>query len=933
MKMEHFKYVSVLPTVNTSANVVILASQKENLAELWFEYMQEIVSMSMKSDGIQRFKLVREAMEQSKEVHLIKRENVRKILGVGSDFSVIDIVLENGVILKRPLMGFEELISIYYDETSPSLDKTVIDRFLVYLWSKEILLFSLTERRDNFQRMAGWSYFIKKNELYDALYAWCAQNEVSVLQPFLESSLFTLLSTTSWKCFPDVKEEDLYNLEQCNRKNENTIGYRRTIALFGELRRMLIDSSRNDIQKPIDIITASKNYDKKRKFQEVDIKLYPNLKDIVQKAYGYHDVLKKEGLAVGTINGDLSAVSNFLKYLQEHYADKLINQEAVDEMFHPDNEFGIFTVLSRELKSAKATLNRIIKFLVHCELYSINALKNTPKPKRRVSLAPYREAMPKEMVRHIVDIIKNRPPLLKTSWNRNKADISWWEHEVYPVYPLIMLFGYYIPLRGEQVRNLCRAKSFIFAEDGSIKTIVVNTDKNVNRKYLQEIPCVWDDLQIFAPFLKWHKEYYKHMPLTMYHDDENSPWDDIEPLFNTPFILKPVSSHTHMAYHKKVLCQYQLELMQEAKQNAEESYPVVAWAKDDKKFFKNIEELNRCSVKRMSEIEVMYDLHSLRVTGATRYIESGVGINLVMQLTGHVTPDTLLRIYINLTQEEKKKKLKSAIKEIYFGDSKTLLQSTSDLIAGEFVDAFQKDKEHLKSALKDNGLFSLERKLPQGTNDTKNVLGSEIALVHHPSNWFGMVHGICPAVKCPDGREHRCSLCPYLITGRLFINGIMLKANQTLAKFQRDSLQKREEEQKHYKNQALAESLELTLEEILGWQEIISKIEQDLDTDVKETNNMPTKAKERVSFEVIEEELAYLSNAYEAKLMGVEQDRMGMKILTIKAMKLANAQADQNAFNSIVQSEKGAIDFLMSYYVDKRIESKGFQSFLENLKS
>lgn len=931
--MNYFEYVPALPITNTSAKIVILESQKENLAELWFDYMQEIVSISMQNDDVQRFKLVREAIEQSKETHLIKRENIRKILGIGNDFSVIDISVEDGAIHKRALMGFKELVDIYFDESSLPIHKTVIDRFFVYLWTRKMLLFSVIQRKDTFQRMAGWNYFIRKNELFNALNEWCAQNDFSILQPFLESSVFALLSATSWELITDVKEEVLYELEQCNRENQNTIGYRRIVALFGELRRMLIDCGHSSIQKPIDIIVASRDYDKKRKFQAIDFELYPNLKEIAQKAYGYYDVLKKEGLAAGTISGDLSAVGNFLKYLQEHYLGRVINHETVEEMFEPDNEFALFAVLSQDLKSAKATLNRIIKFLVHCELYSIKALKNTPKPKRKVSLAPYREAMPKEMVRHVVDIIKNRPPLLKTSWSRNKADISWWAHEVYPVYPLIMLFGYYIPLRGEQVRNLCRQKSFIFADDGSIKTIVVNTDKNVNRKYLQEIPCVWDDLQIFAPFLKWHREYYKHMPLTMYHDDENSPWDDIEPLFNTPLNLKPVSSHTHMAYHKKVLCQYQIELMQEAKQKGEESYPVVAWAKDGKKFFKNIEELNRCSAQRMSEIEIMYDLHSLRVTGATRYIESGVGINLVMQLTGHVTPDTLLRIYINLTQEEKKKKLKSAIKEIYFGDSKTLLQSTSDLIAGEFVEAFQKDKNSLKSALCENGLFSLERKLPQGVSDTKSALGSEIALVHHPSNWFGMIHGICPAVKCPDGREHRCSLCPYLITGKLFINGIMLKANQALAKFQRDSLQKREEEQKHYKNQALAESLELTLEEILGWQEIISKVEQDLDADTPETNNMPMKMKERVSFEVIEEELAYLSNAYEAKLMGVEQDRMGMKILTIKAMKLANAQADQNAFNSVMQSEKGAIDFLMSYYVDKKIESKGFQNFLENLKN
>ena len=113
-------------------------------------------------------------------------------------------------------------------------------------------------------------------------------------------------------------------------------------------------------------------------------------------------------------------------------------------------------------------------------------------------------------MRHIIQIIKDRPPLLKTKWDRKKADSSWWKHEVYPIYPLMMLFGYFIPVRGEQVRNLCREKSFII-ENGKISKIIINTDKNVNRKNYQEIPCVWDDLQIFSSFLNWHKKYYKNI--------------------------------------------------------------------------------------------------------------------------------------------------------------------------------------------------------------------------------------------------------------------------------------------------------------------------------------------------------------------------------------------------------------------------------------
>ena len=152
--------------------------------------------------------------------------------------------------------------------------------------------------------------------------------------------------------------------------------------------------------------------------------------------------------------------------------------------------------------------------------------------------------------------------------------------------------------------------------------------------------------------------------------------------------------------------------MQEAKEKNLEYYPIVAWAKKGKKFFNTVEELNRCSSDRLKDIEIMYDLHSLRVTGATRYLENGLGINLVMQLTGHTTPDTLLRIYINLTLDEKKDKLKSAIEDIYFNNPKEHIKNTSDLIRGEFVKAYEQDENKLRETLANNDLFSLPRSLP-----------------------------------------------------------------------------------------------------------------------------------------------------------------------------------------------------------------------------
>ncbi len=928
------KYAQTLPIVNSNKGFIILEAHKSNLAELWFDYMQQLILLSMSNESV--FKAIGDAMKEGIGIHELKRSYARNLLGIGDKLCVIDIVHKDGETFKQPLMSFEDLVQIYFDERMETFKRAIVDRFFLYLWNKNILLYPIVHKVKNYHRPPDWKYLSDSTEVYDFLNEIYSLKDASLIKSYQVTAILTTLCSTGWKKLKDIKEHDIETLEHTLKTIESDTNTRASYVggIINTLRLSLIEIGRDDILKPSDTLENRKNYDKNRRFDFVDTELFPNLQEIYMKATHYHSYLQNDGLSVGTIQGELTAVVNLFKYLMTYYPDREISKETVEDIFEPTNEVSLFTILSERMDSARATLTKIVKFLTYCELFSIKAQKNIPRAKRKVSYVPYRKAMPKEMVQHVVDIIKNRPPLLRTKWNRNKADVSWWEFEVYPVYPLIMLFGYYIPVRGEQVRNLCRERSFIIKE-GKIDTLIINTDKNVNRTSYQEIPCVWDDLQIFVPFLKWHKEYYGNIPKVKYHNDVNSPWEDIEPLFNTPQMLKPLSRSTHATYHKKVLCQYQLEIMQEAQKNGEKYYPKVAWAKDGKEFFQSIEELNRCSTARMKDIEVMYDLHSLRVTGATRYLESGVGINLVMQLTGHVTPDILLRIYINLSLQEKKEKLRSAVKKIYFGDPERLIESTTDLISGELVEAYEKNRDELSTALKDNALFSLNRRVSHDSSNSEYKSGVEIAKEHHPSTWVPMVYGICPAVKCPDGREQKCALCPYLITGKLFINGITLKANQVLARFQRDALQKQEEEKKGYKNKALAEALELSMEEILGWQEIMENINDGLFERNEENTNgvLPyiKESKAAFAYDAYETELTYLANEYDAKMIGVEHDRMGLKILTIKAMQIANAKRDDKAFAQITQDETKSIDYMMQYYQGNQIDNKGFQGFMKHL--
>ena len=121
-----------------------------------------------------------------------------------------------------------------------------------------------------------------------------------------------------------------------------------------------------------------------------------------------------------------------------------------------------------------------------------------------------------------------------------------------------------------------------------------------------------------------------------------------------------------------------------------------------------------------------------------------------------------------MTRKEKIGKLTSAVKKIYFGEKKELLSNVQKLIDTEFD---PDNPENMDAVFEQNGLFSPYRKAASVPSKGLQQ-GTDIARKVHPTAWFPMIHGICPGVKCPDGREKRCSLCPYLITGRLFLEGV-----------------------------------------------------------------------------------------------------------------------------------------------------------------
>ena len=671
--MQNPMYVKSMPMINAHDVFIVSEEAKNTLAEDWLEFANTMYDMAFDDRDI-GLKQVKRYAGTRKPI-ISSKQRVKSILGFWSDFHVVEFNILGDKIIPEARMNYEDLVKLFLSkkrETVQLITKaSIIDRFFAFQWSKGKLQYPIVvDREISFQHPKDWHEYVRETKLMLEYKKWVGRKDTDIVGSSSSYNVLrSVIVSANWETSDDIVENDLSELQSILKKSMDKDGksnskthYRNT--LINKLRNFLISHGRNDIRNMLEVKMADKGvfYDDDGRqigrFDRVDTETYPSLARLKKMANEFIVHLQNDQLSVATIDAYGRAVNRLFEYIVKYYPDSEITIEDADEMFDLNNKNSLFNYLKsiKTESGANDDVYRISTFLFYAELLSAKAKKHLPKKKRKVKLQPYRNAMPKEMVVDIVDILKHRPPRSNTRWDKKIANTAWWEHEEYPVFPIMMLISYYIPLRGEQIRNLCRANSFIFDKNGSIDTIVVNTDKNVHRDYLQEIPCVWEDLDILVPFLNWHKNYFKHIPLVVYHNDPNSPWQEIEPLMVLPDVLKPMNRRSHATYHKKVLCKYQLEKLIEARKNENENYPLVAYFKNKRPFFKTFEEIDNASATLMNDVVVMYDIHSIRVTGATRYLEAGVGIKTVMELTGHQSEGMLMRIYIRLTRKEKEEK-------------------------------------------------------------------------------------------------------------------------------------------------------------------------------------------------------------------------------------------------------------------------------------
>lgn len=798
------EYVSELPRINKSSKILVLKHYKdriENLQEeflLYFYDNTEYINQQRNKSIIKKF-----------EVNFYKINSFEWMFGILKETTVCSTVRE------ASMLRFTSFIRL----------------FLYWLKDNGVLLWNIKTKEyvRQINEAKDLTKFFQKNIIKD-MFDYNAKNSNFVPRMALEIYLITSINNTS-----DVTEKDMEEIHNA-LKNANiadperiikiTVLFRKFVSFYNskirtvfQYRKDLRDSKKKSV---FEFVFQSKNNQAEFTKISQDIVRYLRKKEKIDK------VVKE------TISEKLSYLKKFLSYLESRKDFKYINSFLVEVFDYPDS-IGTYqefieqdNTMSSGVKSS--SLNTVFEFIHAVGKGTTFPRVNLPKGLRD-DANPSRKVLPDEEFDIIFDLLINNPPKSPVYWFKKRADISWWKFDVYPALPLMIYLQLLLPLRGSQIRNLDKERFIVKDANGRNKAFYVNTDKNKNRKTKFVIPNLWEkEFDIFSLYLKWHEEYFPNPRLYKYNDEKNTQHIEFIPLFMSRNETTPIKQTAHMTYWKRVLCAAQIELNKNKPNNQ-----TLAYMNDiAKPFFKDREDLDAVNDLYIKQnIKINYDIHSLRKTGATRYIKMGFPIKLVQKLTGHEGINTLLNIYVELDQENTVEQIKEQGIKSFINNSK---------------DAQRKILSHLqdvdvinKSELHKYGLYFSDRVDPDKAKKT-DMLSS-------PMEWKIFNYGLCTSLNCPIGLENKCSLCPHFATGFEFAKGIALQTEMKYIKMVwiSNTIVENREKGFNHENASLRQELKLITEEFMGWLDIADNIKISPKKNNLENINLPATQEDTTS--------------------------------------------------------------------------------------
>ena len=777
--------VEELPRINTR-DVILVKKQYENdLEKLKIEFISIF-------KNLQQIKINRSSHNQS-------------------TFNRFETTLK-----RKELDSYNSLFAFIKEETTCSQIRefsmlrfaSFIKFFLYWLKDKGVLLWSVKpEQYINILSQSDYVDEFFTSDVGKKLFEYKTKNQHFQIRPNIEIFLYTSITNIN-----DFTEDDMQIIDAIvmdSFKNEKEKGVKK----FGSFRKFIAFYNSN-IDTLFTYRKKKRDVNKKSVF-EVDFIAKHNHKEfelLIEDIVRYlkkKEKIDKVGLA--TIKEKKVTLMKFLDYCNNKKLFKY-NIEALTEYFdYPDKTHTFQEIVisneaySNELKGN--IINTTFEF-IHASKKGVAFPKiNVPKITRTPTELK-RKVLDDEVYDIIFDMLLKSPPKSNYTWYKTRTDISWWEHDTYPILPLLVYFQLLMPVRGSQARNIDRDSLIIKESNNRIKGFYINTDKNKDRKTKFIIPNLWEnEVKIFDNLVEWHKNYFPNAKPYRYKDENNVVHKDFIPLFMARNETTPIQAYAHMNYWKRVLCYAQIVLNQKYGINNPHS---LVEMKNEKPFFKNIDEIDGVDEKYIFEnVVANHDIHSLRKTGATRYIKMGLPIKLVQKLTGHSGVNTLLNIYVDLDEAKVISQLKE--KSFFMGATK------NDSLKNELLVSLKTEENISLEVFKKYGLFFFERNETETNKD-----------IFNPLEWKVMNYGLCTSSQCPIGVENKCSLCPYFATSIDFIESIAMQIELKLMKttWAANNIAENRKKGLNSENSNLRQSLKATTEEFMGWLDVLDTIQE-----------------------------------------------------------------------------------------------------------
>lgn len=434
-----------------------------------------------------------------------------------------------------------------------------------------------------------------------------------------------------------------------------------------------------------------------------------------------------------------------------------------------------------------------------------------------------------------------------------------WEHfdKTEPQLPIMLFIYLSVPWRKEHIISMDRNNFLKKDAKNNIIEIQVTTDKNQNNDFYIEREYfeyaiqftdsngkTYDTLSIIDDMVKYSIESFPKLEALLRHDNET--WGKITPILCRNSAIGFLPDGIFDGYYYKVF----LQALYELKYPYEEIQYFIQLSKEGTKKLKDYSNiypsLNKLSLHKANAYfnSDYFSPHSIRKTNITYLISAKKTFEFVLKLSGHRALSTVLKVYIDyemLEQLNISSEHKTAITDNF--------RSSKILNATQIINNYRKYNsisiKNIKLKLHKEKLFFSP--LTLSGNKTLKPNKYETLEILMPNFWEKTDTGICTnSFNCEEGRNNKCSLCPFFLTGINFIHDISAKTMQLSSKVTElfKIINKHLEDENLSGKEAVIyeEEAQLVLAEIEAYAAIIDKINESITNDLYENIS----AKERL---------------------------------------------------------------------------------------